>query len=1018
MSRRGRNSDPAVGERGGACVTPKEYHFEPFRLDTVNQCLWRHAAQIPLSPKAFSVLLYLADRPGRLVTKQELLDAVWPDIHVTEGVLKRAVLEIRKALGDPVDEPRFIQTLHRRGYRFLSAVPAQPAVLAQLPTEAGVVGRSREFQQLDTWFEDAVESSRQIVFISGEAGLGKTTLVDTWMNSIRQRGLADRGGAALARGRCLQQFGSSEPYLPMFEALEQLAQILGRRLVEQLRNRAPTWLLHMPALVSLEDRLKLRDEVFGSTRERMLREITDALEALSGEAPLVVALEDLHWSDPSTIDLLSSIARRTSPARLMILATYRPSDAGGTAAPLVDAQNELALHRLCKVLPLDYLSEHATKEYLIGRFPGMDSPELASALHRRTNGNPLYVVCLIDDLERYGGIDADPATIQGLVPETLQQMFERQAAQLNAGEQEMLDVAAVAGESFSVASIAAAVGRDAAEVESDCERLVRRHLILKHGEEFRFPDGGESPGYSFLHALCRDALYRRIPIGRRSRLHGQLGRAEERLYASDPKRVATQLAGHFEFTGERSRAIHYLRLAAEVAASRCSNREAVTYLERAFGLVEQLPDADRATLRMDLLEQRAVMRLIASDMPGSAADFRALADLAKELGAVDRRVRALTDGSAPLLFVDYRQVLAAIEEAQAAQASSPNRIAGALTDLHSAFFEMYCNGWAAGPADLLRSAARELEESEDLRVRSRIASFQAAEAAICSNYAAAVEAAERSRQYARKTGVFFDYFVSSMFLQWALLHRGDLGQAIRVAREGGELAARNDSRMPRVWFRTREAWVHMEAFDFEWALDACQKNEGILFGITTRPNSFPLYLWLGMARLGTGDHEGAWTSFQKVQEALNEGGMAFQCVCPLLRAQAECKLTQADLIEAESLARKLVAVANEHHQYDYEADGHRIITEIASARSDYDTASAAISQARASLDRTEAWAVEWRVHATAAQLFAKLGRQGESEDSRRRSLEAADRVAASLADEPGLQQSFLKRVNGGAAASA
>src|SRR5262252_1259466 len=116
-------------QNGDGSVTGTELTFEPFRLDRVNQCLWRGATEIALSPKAFSVLLYLVERPSRLVTKQELLDAVWPDIHVTEGVLKRSVLEIRKALGDAVEEPRYIQTLHRRGYRFLagSAPPESPA---------------------------------------------------------------------------------------------------------------------------------------------------------------------------------------------------------------------------------------------------------------------------------------------------------------------------------------------------------------------------------------------------------------------------------------------------------------------------------------------------------------------------------------------------------------------------------------------------------------------------------------------------------------------------------------------------------------------------------------------------------------------------------------------------------------------------------------------------------------------------------------------------------------------------
>src|SRR5215475_1536368 len=160
-------ADPALSEAKKIrleIMTPKAHQFAPFRLDSVNQCLWRGTDQISLSPKAFSVLLFLAERQGRLVTKQELLDAVWPDIHVTEGVLKRAVLEIRKALDDDAEEPRFIQTLHRRGYRFLSASSGEEPPAECAVEEAGIVGRAREFRQLDDWFENAIESSRQVVF--------------------------------------------------------------------------------------------------------------------------------------------------------------------------------------------------------------------------------------------------------------------------------------------------------------------------------------------------------------------------------------------------------------------------------------------------------------------------------------------------------------------------------------------------------------------------------------------------------------------------------------------------------------------------------------------------------------------------------------------------------------------------------------------------------------------------------------------------------------------------------------
>jgi len=986
-------------------VTPKGHHFPPFRLDTVNQCLWRGTDQISLSPKAFSVLLHLADRRGRLVTKQELLDAIWPDIHVTEGVLKRAVLEIRKALDDPVEEPRFIQTLHRRGYRFLSGeFQAEPA--AEEPAaDNGIVGRAREFQQLDQWFGAAVESSRQMVFISGEAGMGKTTLVETWLKTLRRRG----GAIASARGRCLQQFGSGEPFLPVFEALEQLSQALGRRLVEHLRSRAPTWLLHMPALISLEDRAKLRDEVFGSTRERMLREITDALEALSGESPIVLALEDLHWSDPSTIDLLSSIARRTSPARLMILATYRPGDAGGSYSPLLGAQNELQLHRQCQVLPLGYLSKAATGEYLEGRF-GMDSPDLAAALHRRTNGNPLYVVSLIDELDRMGSMNADPTTIQKLVPETLQQMFERQAVQLSGAEQEMLDVAAACGEAFSVAAVAEALGRDAGDVESACETLVRRHLILKRSEMFRFPDGGESAGYAFVHALCRDALYRRIPPGRRSRLHGQLGRAEEQLYSSDPKRIAGQLAGHFELAGDISRAIRYLRMASDVATGRYSNQEAAQYLERAFALIDRLPEADRPSCRMDLLEQRAMVRLVGSDMRGSVADFRALADEARAVGAADRHTRALVDITAPMLFVDWAQIQPALDEAQAAQSASPDSALSAMANVNRAFFQIYFHGWDRESADLFGAASRKAAELDELRYRSRIAWMRASLLCFSGEYAAAAESAEQARQIARKANLPFDYFVTTMYLNWALVHRGDLGYALRVARDGAQMAAKNGSRIPMVWFIVRQNWVRMEAFHFEGAMEPFERDPTMATGLSPRASSFPMYVWLATARLGKGDVEGAWEALEKVREVYEGGGMAFQSIWLLLNTQMECELARKNFSSAKEFALRLLRTANEHSDHSYAARAYRLLAEVAVGQGDHQVAAEHIAQAQASLERCEAWTVEWRVYATAAHVFARLGRHTEAADARERSRKAAQRVAESLADEAELRASLLQRV--------
>jgi predicted ATPase len=320
----------------------------------------------------------------------------------------------------------------------------------------------------------------------------------------------------------------------VFEALEQLGHALGTRLVDVLRTHAPTWLLQMPALMSSEDRSRLRDEVFGSTPERMLRELTSALEVLSQETPIVLALEDLHWSDPSTIDLLSSIARRTAPARLMILATLRPEETTACFS-LLAAKNELELHRQCKVLPLDYLSEIETGDYLATRFPEMNLPAVTVALHRRTNGNPLCLACMVDELASSGAFTADPATIRETVPDTLQFMFRRQASHLDRAEQQMLDAAAVAGESFSVAAVALALGWDEAETEALCDSLATRQVMLRRSTGTCWFGGRQSASYEFLHGLSRDSLYRRIPLGQRSRLQSAMHKAGEQMNVPETK---------------------------------------------------------------------------------------------------------------------------------------------------------------------------------------------------------------------------------------------------------------------------------------------------------------------------------------------------------------------------------------------------------------------------------------------------------------------------------------------------
>jgi DNA-binding winged helix-turn-helix (wHTH) protein len=401
-------------------VSKRQLSFPPFRLDPVNAQLWRADEEISLRRKTFDVLLYLVDHPGQLVTKQALLDVVWPEITVSDSMPSVCVKELRKALGDEAKTPRFIETVHGRGYRFIAKVtPDTPAAAALKPPASAtgpkpiMVGREDELVQMHNWYSHVLEGQRRVVFIAGEAGIGKTTFVQAFLDSV-----ADKGTPCLGRGQCIEQFGAGEPYMPVLEALGNLGQGSGRERVIEILNRfAPTWLAQMPALLTPEERSRLQGQTQMVTQQRMLREMAEALEALATESPLMLLLEDLHWSDFSTLELISAIARRSEPTRLLIIGTYRPMDVLAKDHPLRAMKQELELHRNCEELRLRLLSEKDIQSYLTKRIAGKDGRRfaaLAPIIHARTDGNPLFMINVVDYLLGRAGLMTDEGEMSEL----------------------------------------------------------------------------------------------------------------------------------------------------------------------------------------------------------------------------------------------------------------------------------------------------------------------------------------------------------------------------------------------------------------------------------------------------------------------------------------------------------------------------------------------------------------------------------------------------------------------------
>jgi len=583
--------------------------FGPFRFDETNECLWQGPQPIPLRPKAFAVLKYLITHRGVLVTKQQLLHDVWPNTYVSDAVLKDCIRQLRQVLNDDAKAPQFIETSHRRGYRFIASViggkpslddAATPAAIpyTQPPnvpgTTARILGRDAALSQLGQWLDIALTGNCQTVFVTGESGIGKTTLVEAFLQAIGSN-------ICILRGQCLEQYGSGEAYLPILDALSRLGAEHDAHIIEVLRNCAPTWILQIPHLTTIGERAALQHEILGITRERMLREIAEALELMTATTPLVLFLEDLHWSDYSTLDLVTYLARRRRRARLLLIGTYRPVEVIVNEHPLRGVKQELQLHKLCHELALEYLTLESVCGFLQITFPKHQLPAaFAAIIHKRTEGNPLFIVNLIEFLvqekiiaERDGcwKLEVDLSEVELAVPDNIREMVDKHVERLDPAEQHVLEGASVVGMDCSAVAISAGLDEDIVRIEEICDGLARKHHFLWPAYLAELPDGTITPRYRFIHALYLDVLYKRVALTRRRIIHGRIGKRGESLYGNRVGEIAAELAVHFEQSHDYVRAVKYLLMAAENATRRSADHEAIALSKHGLELLKALPQS-------------------------------------------------------------------------------------------------------------------------------------------------------------------------------------------------------------------------------------------------------------------------------------------------------------------------------------------------------------------------------------------------------------------------------------------
>ncbi|MBS0263488.1 MAG: protein kinase [Planctomycetes bacterium] len=459
------------------------------------------------------------------------------------------------------------------------------------------IGRNVERDVLWAAFE-AADQGRPVLFcVSGEPGIGKTTLVEDWLQELQASGLV----AGIGRGQCSERLAGTGAYLPILEALEGLLRgEVGSLASQTLRDRAETWYAQVAPSPrdALAEMLAVRAET--ATEERLKREFLAFVREIGRSLPLVLFLDDLHWADASTVDLLAFLGRRVTGLRLLVVATFRPAEMHAGKNPFVSVQLELQRHGVCRVLPLSFLTQLDVESYLSQEFPKHQfPPDFATRLHAQTEGNPLFLVELVRHLRDSGVISCRNGCwelmhslpdFQKELPDSVRSLIRRQTGQLDEADQRLLSVGSVQGYEFDAVVVAGVLTRSAAEIEERLALLERTSGLVLLVREQEFPDGTVTLRYRFVHVLYQNSLYGALSPSRRAEWSAAVAEALLAHHGEQSAVVASEAALLFEKARNWMRAAEGFYLAARNPFRLHAHRETAVLARRGLEMLLRLPE--------------------------------------------------------------------------------------------------------------------------------------------------------------------------------------------------------------------------------------------------------------------------------------------------------------------------------------------------------------------------------------------------------------------------------------------
>jgi len=882
--------------------------------------------------------------------------------------------------------------------------------------ERRTVGRKRELAELRAAFDSAESGRGLLMCVAGEPGIGKTTLAEDFLAGLVAGGL----NGSIARGRCSERLAGTEAYLPILEALESLLHAEGSvSLAGVLKRVAPTWYVQIAPLAANDSSVsRVMEDAKAASQERLKRELSSFLQEASRVRPLVFFLDDLHWADVSTVDLLAYIGGKLGSLRMLIIATYRPSDLLLAKHPFAEAKLVLQERGVCRDVAVTFLTPADVELYLTQEFPQHRFPlEFASLIHGKTEGSPLFMVDLIRYLRNRGVIAQDEQgrwslaesvpKIEHELPESVRSMIQRKIEQLSDAQRRLLTVASVQGQEFDSVVVARALEIDAAEVEEQLEVLERVHLFVRKIGEHEFPDSQLTLRCVFVHALYQNALYATLAPARRTSLSAAVAGTLQSLYGERSGEIASTLAFLFEGARDFVRAADYFMAASQNSARVFANHEAISLSRRAIANAEKLRGAERLSRVLVAALHLARLHLTLSQFDEAIEDFALAEKTALELGDKEAQIDAIC-GTAMSLFYIHRM---AEMRQQANRALDIARAAGSNAGVASAESVLACDRLCTGDLGAAeqyyqRAIPVMQEKGVQLGVVDAL-SYLGALHTWRLDYTEAEHVTGWALEKAREIGATFHIVANLFFRGMALGNQGRLSDALGTLEDARRLAELNGERywLPRI--PNTLGWIYREMQDLETALQLDTGNVRLAEEMGMVEGRANAHVNLGHDYLALGEPGRAIEHLQQAEQLFKQD-VWFRWRYAI-RMQAEMTnywIHRGDLKMAAMHAAACLQAAKMPRARKYLAWGHKLLGDIAVLEERMDESRREYQTALDMLARNPCPMIEWQI----LKASAKAARHAKSDSTGEELLGRARAVIQSLAEsirDDRLRRKFL-----------